>query len=128
VKDQNPIRTARRRTRQVNRLGTDSPICFRCGCAEVALLKKVSRRFLEDHHIVGEAHDPDLTEFLCRNCHYLATENLLQAGVSMFPEPDPVKRIANELRALSVHHQTLADKHNRMANELEALPVRKANS
>jgi hypothetical protein len=70
---------------------------------------------------VGEAHDPDLTAFVCRNCHYLATENLLQAGVSMFPEADPLKRAAIQLRALSVHQRMLADKHDRLAGELEEL-------
>ena len=93
----------------------------------MALLRKVSRRFLEAHHLVGEAHDPGLTAFLCRNCHYLATENLLRAGVSMLPEPDPVKRTAIELRALSVHHRMLADKHERLAAELEELPASKDN-
>jgi hypothetical protein len=127
VKDQNPIRTARRKVRRINRLGTDSPTCLYCGCPEIALLKRVSKKFLEAHHFLGETHDPNLTLFLCRNCHYRATENLLQADVSMLPEPDQVKRAAIMLRALSVHHRMLSDTHERLAASLEELPRRSEN-
>lgn len=126
--DQNPIRTARRRVRRLSKLGADFPACLYCGCSEIALLRSVSRRFLEAHHLVGEAHDADLTEFLCRNCHYLATENLLQAGVSMLPESDLVKRTAIQLRALSVHHRMLAEKHDRLAAALEEIPATKGTA
>jgi hypothetical protein len=107
VKDQKPIRTARRRTRRLNRSGSDHPACLYCGLSEVALLIPVTKRFLEAHHLLGESHDPTLTVLLCRNCHYLATENLLRADVSMLLEPDQRKRAVVMLRALSVHHGML---------------------
>ena len=109
MKDRRPIRTARRRTRRLNRSGGVHPACLYCGCSEVALLRPVTKRFLESHHLLGESHDPNLTVSLCRNCHYLATENLLRADVSMLPEPDQLKRAAIMLRALSIHHGMLVN-------------------
>jgi hypothetical protein len=80
----------------------------------------VSKKFLEDHHIVGSSHDSILTAPLCRNCHYLATENLLRADVSMQPEPDLVKRVAIILLALAVHLEMLAEACRRWADLLRA--------
>jgi hypothetical protein len=119
MRDAKPIRTARRKTRRLTRLGSDHPTCFRCRIAEVAVLLPVSKKFLEDHHVVGSSHDPILTVPLCRNCHYLATENLLLADVTMLPEPDPVKRVAIMLRGLAVHHEMLAEACRRWAGVLE---------
>lgn len=118
MKDQKPIRTARRRTRQVNRLSADHPFCLHCGCSEVALLRPVTKRFLEAHHVVGENHDSKLTVLLCRNCHYMATENLLRAAVSMVADPNPIKRVALILRALAVHLEMLAEACRSWANLL----------
>jgi hypothetical protein len=83
------------------------------------VLVPVSKRFLEDHHVVGESHDPILTVPLCRNCHYLATENLLLSDVSMLPEPNPVKRVAIILRGLAVHFEMLAEACRRWAGLLQ---------
>ena len=127
MRDQKPIRTARRKVRRLGTLGTDSPVCLYCGCSEIALLRRVTKKFLEDHHLLGESHDPNLTALLCRNCHYLATENLLRADVSMLPEPDQLKRTAIMLRALSVHHRMLSDTHWRLARSLEGLRPEKEN-
>ena len=119
MSDEKPIRTARRRVRRLVRLGSDHPVCLRCGIAEVAVLVPVSKKFLEDHHVVGNSHDPILTVPFCRNCHYLATENLLRADVSMLPERNPVRRVEITLRGLAVHHEMLAEACRRWADSLE---------
>jgi hypothetical protein len=125
MRDEKPIRTARRKERRLVRLGSDHPTCQYCGIAEVAVLMSVSKKFLEDHHVVGDSHDPILTVPLCRNCHYMATENLLQAGVEMLPEKNPVKRAAMMLRGLAVHHEMLAGANRRWADMLERNPKKK---
>jgi hypothetical protein len=51
----------------------------------------------------------------------MATENMLRADVSMLPEPNPIKRTATMLKALSVHHRMLADTHWQLATRLEDL-------
>lgn len=108
-----------RRVRRLNRFGSDDPICLYCGCSEVALLRPVTKRFLEAHHLIGESHDPKVTILLCRNCHYLATENLLGADASMLPEPDQLKRAVVMLKAFSVHHRMLADTHWQLAVSID---------
>jgi hypothetical protein len=125
VRDQKPIRTARRRTRRLKKFGSDHPTCLYCGCPEVALLIPVTKRFLEAHHLLGESHDPDLTVLLCRNCHYLATENLLRADVNMLLVPDQIKRTAIMLKALSVHHGMLVNTLWQLASSLEESQARK---
>jgi len=115
----NPARAARRKTELHERLGSERPVCIYCGYAEPLALRRVSRKFLVDHHLLGRNHDPDSTAFVCRNCHALAHEKLLDAGVDLQPEPDPVKRVATMLRAEAVHFEMLASTKRQQAALLE---------
>ena len=90
-----------------------------CGCAELAVLRPVSRTLLEEHHLLGRNHDPNLTAFACLNCHTLAHEALLDAGVDLQPESDPVKRVATMLRAEAVVFEMLARTKRQQAEWLE---------
>lgn len=108
VRSYNPVRAARRKTELHERLGSEQPRCTYCGCAEPVLLRRVTRRFLVIHHLLGENHDPDSKLFLCQNCHALAHENLLNAGVDLEPESNRIKRVAQMLRAEAVHHEMMA--------------------
>jgi hypothetical protein len=83
------------------------------------VLRPVTRRFLEEHHIFGIANDRPTTAALCFNCHALATEGLLQAGVSMTKESDPNKFSANMFRALQVHFQNMSEASGRFASHAE---------
>lgn len=78
-------------------------------------------RFLQEHHLLGENHDPEDTVPICRNCHYLAGEGLLQADVSMLAQPNTVARVATMLRGVAVHHEMLASTFRGMATTLEEL-------
>lgn len=116
---QNPARAARRKTELRDKLGSERPVCMFCGCAEPAVLRRVSRKFLEEHHLLGRNHDPNLTAFACLNCHVLAHEGLLDAGVDLRPESNPVKRVATMLRAEAVLFEKLARTKNQQAEWLE---------
>jgi hypothetical protein len=132
MRDCDPLRTARRRARKKNRLGDDA-FCLFCGYACLDSLTKVSRkwleargiskdrinRLLEEHHIVGEAHDPELTVTLCLNCHREITEGLVCEGVSMRPERSRHKLIALMLRASAVFFEHLASSYRKWATVLE---------
>lgn len=83
------------------------------------LMRPVTRSFLEEHHVYGVANDPDATLALCFNCHALATEGLLQAGVTMIREPDSRKFAANMFRATAVHLKMLGEANGRFAAQLE---------
>jgi hypothetical protein len=115
----NPVRAARRQTEHHERLGSEHAICFYCGFPEPVALRRASRRFLDEHHPVGRNHDPNLTIFLCRNCHALAHEQLLDAGVELKTALNPVGRAASMLRAQAVHFERLARTNRELAALLE---------
>jgi len=111
--DDTPISTARRDMRRLKRLGPGPYICVLCGYSNpVALIPgggaEVKDGPFEDHHVVGQHHDPHFMVLLCRNCHAEQTEFLLQAGVQMRSEPDPGKREVLRLKALATFHEHAA--------------------
>jgi hypothetical protein len=130
--DQYPIRTARRKALREERLGKDA-LCLFCGYGCLESLTKVSRNWLEskgiskdwidhlleDHHSLGEAHDPDLIVILCLNCHREITEGLAREGVSMRPEKNVSKLVVLMLRASGVFFEALAKSYRKWANLLE---------
>lgn len=132
MRDQRPIRTARRKVLREDWLGSDV-FCLFCGYACLESLTHVSRnwleargiqkgridRWLEEHHIVGQAHDSDLTVTLCLNCHREITEGLAREGVSMRPEKNLRKLIALMLRASAVLFESLATSYRKWASLLE---------
>jgi hypothetical protein len=61
LREKQLIRAARRKVRQVDRLGGLTPICAYCG--ETAI------ECLELHHVTGRKLDADFVEVRCRNCH-----------------------------------------------------------
>ena len=76
-------------------------------------------RLLEEHHVVGEAHDPDLVVTLCLNCHREITEGLTCEGVSMDPQENLLKLIAFVLRSSAVLFDFLAVSYRKWATLLE---------
>ena len=127
-----PIRTARRRSKRKDRLGPDA-FCLFCGYACFESITCATRqwleargiprdrlnRLLEEHHVVGEAHDPDLTVTLCLNCHREITEGLARDGVSMHPQENLLKLIAFVLRGSAVLFDSLAASYRKWATLLE---------
>lgn len=132
MRDQRPIQTARRKVLREDRIGKNA-FCLFCGYACLESLTQVSRkwleskgitkdrldRLLEKHHVVGEAHDPDLMVTLCLNCHREITEGLAREGVSMHPERDIHKLIALVLRGSAVLFEFLASSYRKWATLLE---------
>ena len=116
----NPARAARRKTEVCQRLGDERPACIYCGHAELVALRRVSRKYLRKHHVLGRNHDPDLTVFVCLNCHALAHDEMLpEVEVDLKRESDPIRRVAAMLRAEAVHFEMLARSKRRQAALLE---------
>jgi len=111
VRDQLPIRTARRKTRQQERerLGIAVPLCVLC---------------VQDHHTAGGHHDAQLTAPLCKMHHQEMHEQLLRAGIPLGYEPDVNRRVALALRAAAVYDRARADAMDRWASLLEDSPKR----
>ena len=130
--NQFPIRTARRKALREERLGKDA-FCLFCGYGCLESLTNASRkwleakgisrgwidRLLEDHHGLGEAHDPNSIVTLCLNCHREITEGLAREGVSMRPEKNISKLVALVLRASAVFFEALAKSYRKWANLME---------
>ena len=132
MRDRQPIRTARRKIVRKDRLGSDD-FCLFCGYAGLEALTQVARkwleargipadlldRLLEEHHMLGQAHDPDATVTLCLNCHREITEGLAREGVSMRPEKNLHNLIALVLRSSAVLFDFLASSYRKWASLLE---------
>jgi len=106
VRDQHPIRTARRKRRQQEREaeGIAVPGCVLC---------------IEDHHTAGRRNDALLIAPLCELHHRLLHEQMRQAGVHLGREPNKLKRVANALRSAAVYDHARADAMERWANTLD---------
>jgi hypothetical protein len=132
LSDQDPRRTARRNAHREERFGS-SNFCLCCGYACLESLTQVScrwleengipadllNRLLEDHHVHGKAHDPNLLVTLCLNCHREITEKLMRQGVSMRPERNAHKLIALKLKGSAVLLESLASSFRDSASSLE---------
>jgi hypothetical protein len=132
MRDQQPMRTARRKVLRKDRFG-GKDLCIFCGYACLESLTQVTRkwieargiprerlnRLLEEHHSLGEAHDPDSIVTLCLNCHREITEGLAREGVSMYPERNLHKLIALALRGSAVLFEFLAASYRKWASLLE---------
>jgi hypothetical protein len=115
----NPVRSARRKTELHERLGSEDPVCFYCGFAVVVALRRFCRKCFEEHHPEGCNHDPNSTIFVCRNCHAVIHELLLDDGVNLKTISDPIGRVAAMLRAEAVHFEAMARTKRMQAEWLE---------
>jgi hypothetical protein len=106
VKDQRPIRTARRKTRQQERerQGIAVPPCILC---------------IQEHHTAGKHHEVYLRAPICEKHHRDIHEQLLRAGISLEYEPNEVKRVALALRSAAVYDRARADAMERWATLLD---------
>ena len=111
MKNVHPIRAERRRQRRLAALRTENPCCPLCG--ETAL------ECLEVHEIAGFRRDPDSQTIVCRNCHRKLTWGLLDAGIPMVRESNPLERTAQCMRALAVTMRAEADALDEWANSLD---------
>jgi hypothetical protein len=73
---------------------------------------------VHDHHTAGQNHDPLLTDQLCEKHHRKIHELLLQAGVSLRFEQNPLKRAALALQAIAIYDVARAEAIQRLATSL----------
>jgi hypothetical protein len=106
------MRAAAREMKRKEKLQSDNPQCLFCGFSHWESLIPVTLRWLieergfpvdllELHHVLGAAHDPDLTVPLCRNCHGLVTEDLRRGEISMRTASDVQTRVITKLNAFA---------------------------
>ena len=106
MRDKSPIRTARRKGQQQERIkqGVAVDPCVLC---------------IEDHHTAGRRHDAQLTAPLCQKHHREMHEKLLRGEISLTFEPNTKKRVAKALRAVAIYDRDKAEAMERWANSLD---------
>ena len=93
MKDDDAIANAAREARRRARV-PDGSVCFICGLSNPDCLVEVDRTLLEEHHVAGIANVPDLTVYLCPNCHRLLHMPLRDKGLDF---SRPVARLLLEV-------------------------------
>jgi hypothetical protein len=83
VTENNPRNNDLRKVFRQRRLG-ESPVCVACGYSKPEGMKLP---IPQDHHVAGQANDPQLIARLCFNCHAEAHELMRNAGVKLSPGP-----------------------------------------
>ena len=85
-----PAKAALRKARRAER--PQREVCFRC---------------LVEHHVLGRKHDPQFIDRPCEYHHALIHDQMLDAGVDLQFEQNPVKRQVQILKieALSCRQQ-----------------------
>ncbi len=126
--DREPTKTAVRNAKREQRLGRDAACAF-CGLKEPAALLPVTdlavadalrQTLLERHHVLGRAHDSELTIIVCRNCHAIVTESQRCGAVPMRPQANVLDRLIACLRSVAA---LLEDARNAVERFLEDLEV-----
>ena len=111
TKDKNPKKTARREARQRRRVPRDA-CCIFCGESDP--------RVLEMHHVLGRAHEPDVTAPVCTNCHRKESDRQIREEVPLSGTDNLPDRLAAILGALAAFLRSLADLLDRLADQVKA--------
>ncbi|SRR5712692_5051750 len=88
----NPFGASGRKYRRRRKLGPDAR-CLGCGASNPTILIRVKRTLFEHHHPLGQAHAPDLTVPLCRNCHAILSAAQVDDGIPLDPQPTILERL-----------------------------------
>jgi hypothetical protein len=121
MRDQRPIRTARRKAQQFSRLGTRTPCCAYCG--------ETATECLELHHVVGRKLDREFKEVRCRNCHRQIEFRRDSAGLSKnrihcSAVPNEINQMTNNMRmrllGLAESHESTAQALRRWVQDIES--------
>lgn len=119
----NTARSSARSERRKRKFAGQS--CLVCSITDPVVLvdtptRKVSGRFLEQHHVVGKANGR-ATVPLCRNHHAWATESYLAAGIDMRPQPTLLHKILMVFRSLSEYSTMMSGSFAGWAESLASL-------
>ena len=81
--------------------------------------RKVCPFCMEDDHILGRNHNPNLVVEICQLHHAQLTEARLAAGAEMEEQRKPIKSVEMALRSLAVTGQASASAINKLSEGLE---------
>ena len=103
-----PIGRDLSRSRAIRRVAGRA--CVLCGERDAELLTQQPAAILEEHHVAGNANDPDLTVSLCLNCHRKMSARMPGFGVPLNrgARLTRLERAVGSLRGLAVFSEQLA--------------------
>lgn len=103
-----PMGKPGRKHRRRQKLGRTA-CCIMCGTTDPTVLIQVERAFFEQHHVLGQAHVPDLKVTACRSCHARLSAAQVDDAVPLEPQPTLLERLIAILLALSSFLRELGD-------------------
>lgn len=86
-----PFGPSGRKHRRRRKLGPDAR-CIGCGASNPTILIRVKRTLLDLHHPLGQAHAPDVTVPVCKNCHAIFSAAQVDDGVPLDPQATILER------------------------------------
>jgi hypothetical protein len=115
-------RIRRRRATESRRFDNRTAACLFCGPLPYAALvdPEKTKRFVEEHHVFGQHHDPNVVVTLCLICHRALGDGMLDEGWTAKPSPNPVITADVIFRALAAFFRLLADAFVRYAERMSA--------
>jgi hypothetical protein len=108
-----------RQARQQRRVGPNAA-CVMCGITNPEQLRLVRRTLVEQHHVLGKAHDEALMVPLCLNHHAQLTEDQRSRGVRLQNAATFPERLEAMLRGLAAFFERLAERFHNWADQLLA--------
>lgn len=72
-----------------------------------------------DHHVLARKHDPQFKVRLCEYHHALNHDQMLDAGIDLHSEPNPVRRQVEILKIEALHYRQQADHYRDWAEAKE---------
>ena len=120
--EKDPIGGDARRRRRRRRVPPEAACSF-CGVQNPEALVEAGLSLIEGHHVVGEAHDPELRAWVCRNHHAMLHERLREVGLDLERDASPnvLERIVGIFRALGAFFAVLAEHLLGWAEEVAAI-------
>jgi hypothetical protein len=120
-RERSPIGNDARRAVRERRVAGQA--CAVCGEVDPETLVAIGRTLLEFHHVAGEANDPDVGLWLCRNCHAISSARQRDVGVDLRRDErrHVLERLEAALRSIASFLELLAGQFYRFADDLFAV-------
>jgi hypothetical protein len=81
--------------------------------------RKVCRRCIVDHHVLGRKHDPQFIDKPCQYHHALDHDQMLDVGVDLQFQRDPVRRQVEILKIEAFYYRQQAGYYRDWADAKE---------
>jgi hypothetical protein len=119
-------RSRRRRAVEARRFENRPAVCLFCGPLPYSALvdPAKTKRYVEQHHLFGKQHDPEVMVTLCLICHRAIGDAMLDEGWRAQPGANAVITADAIFRALAAFFRLLAEAMARFADRVTSAIAR----